>query len=234
MEKLAVIIPVYNEEKILQTVLNEWVEELNKLEIEYNIFAYNDGSNDKSLSILEKTTQNNSNITVINKENSGHGPTILKGYKENSLGFDWIFQVDSDNEMSAKDFKNLWEKRAEYDFLCVIRKNRSQSFVRHIISLFSRFCIRLFYGKSPFDANSPYRLMRTEKFVDLFNLLPSDTICPNLIISGYIAKKKLKFYEYYIKCAGRQTGEISLKNIKLLKTVIISFLQTIFFSFIVK
>lgn len=231
MENLAVIMPVYNEEEAIEKVIKKWSNELNKLEIDYKIFAYNDGSKDNTAKILEELMAKNSNLIVVNKENSGHGTTILKGYKENARNYTWLFQTDSDDEMSPEHFHLLWEKRADYDFLIGERNNRIQTKQRKIISKISRFCVKKFYGKSIWDVNSPYRLMRAEKFIELFDSIPQNTFAPNLIVSGFVAKKKLKFFECQIPCKPRQTGEVSIKKIKLLKAAIKSFWQTIAFSF---
>lgn len=230
-ENLAVIMPVYNEEGAVETVVKKWSEELEKLKIDYKIFAYNDGSKDNTAKILEKLAGQNNKIIAVNKENSGHGATILQGYRENAKKFSWIFQTDSDDEMSPEYFNRLWEKREKYDFLIGERDNRIQQVPRKVISLVSRFCVSVFYGKGVWDVNSPYRLMRSEKFVDLFNLIPKNTFAPNLIVSGYVAKKKLRFFEAQIPCQIRQTGEVSIKKWKLLKAAMKSFWQTIIFSF---
>lgn len=233
MENLAVIIPVYNEEAIIETVINEWIDELNKLNIDYKIFAYNDGSTDNTEVILKKIESVQPNLLIINKQNSWHGPTILKGYKDNAPNFSWVFQVDADREMKAQDFYKLWEKRSKYDFLIVRRKNRPQNFIRKVTSFMSRLCIKFFYGIGAWDVNSQYRLMRSEKFIDWFLKLPDDTLSPNMIITGIVAKKKLKFLEVPVDCIERQTGQ-ALNTLKLLKTSIKSFWQVIAFSFVVK
>lgn len=232
MEKLAVVMPVYNEEGAIGDVINKWVEELDKLQIDYNIIAYNDGSKDNTAEFLEEISKNQPKLIVVNKANSGHGPTILKAYKDNAGKYDWIFQIDSDDEMGPEGFPMLWEKRNDYDFLVGIRDGRLQQLPRKIISLVSRMCVKIFYGlNGVWDVNSPYRLMKSEKFAGLFNKIPEDTFAPNVIISGFVARKKLKFYETPVPCGIRQTGEVSIKKWKLLKAAAKSFLQTIKFSF---
>lgn len=233
MENLAVIMPVYNEEEIIEKVVVEWLEELNRLDIDYKMFAYNDGSKDNTKNILESVAQKYSNLVVINQENSWHGPTILKGYKALCSDFDWIFQVDADNEMGPEKFHEMWEKRLEYDLIMVIRTGRLQSFSRKLISLFSRLTIKIFYGKAPWDVNSPYRLMRCEKFKPLFLQLPDKTFSPNMALAGLSAKKHFKIYELPVPCSMRRTGK-ALSSLKLFKTSIKSFWQTFYYSFIVK
>ena len=122
-----------------------------------------------------------------------------------------------------------------YDFLVGIRDKRIQSLPRKIISMVSRLTIKIFYGiNGPYDVNSPYRLIRSEKFLNLFEQIPSDTFAPNVIISGFVANKNLSFFETPVDCKLRQTGEVSIQKLKLLKAAIKSFIQTIKFSFKLK
>lgn len=230
-KELALIMPVYNEEGAIKNVLEKWNNTLSSLNIDYQIFVYNDGSKDKTPEILNAISSEYKNITTINKENSGHGPTILKGYCDNANDFEWIFQIDSDDEMKEDSFYKLWEKRQNYDFLIGTRDGRKQALSRKIISAVSRMCIKIFYGQGVWDVNSPYRLMRTKKFKDIYFKIPKDTFAPNVIISGYCARKKLRFLEIPVYCGIRETGEISIKHFKLFKAAVKSFWQTVLFSF---
>lgn len=231
MENLAVIMPVYNEQDIVKSVIEKWCSELDKLNIDYNLFAYNDGSKDSTAQILEEIADNNSKVICINKENSGHGPTILKGFNDNTPDFTWVFQTDSDNEMEPDYFNQFWKKRNDYDFLIGIRGHRKQPLSRKIVSFISRLCVRFFYGKGPWDVNCPYRLIRSEVFIDFLKKIPLDSFSANLMLTGIVSKKKIKFYETVIPCQGRQTGEVSIQKMKLLRGAIKSFWQVIVFSF---
>lgn len=234
MENLAVVMPVYNEEEIVKSVIEKWCLELDKLNIDYKLLAYNDGSKDNSGKILEEIASSNPKVICINKENQGHGPTVIKSYKDNAADCTWILQIDSDNEMEPEYFNRLWEKRNNYDFLLGRRENRQQPLSRKILSAASRLCVRLFYGKGAWDVNSPYRLMRSEAFIEYFQQIPSSVFSPNLMISGITAKKKLRFYETPIPCQGRQTGEVSIQKMTILKAAFKSIFEIIIFSFRLK
>ena len=90
--------------------------------------------------------------------------------------------------------------------------------------------MKLFYGKSIWDVNTPYRLMRASVFTDIYSQIPEDTFAPNVIISGMAADQKLRCYETRVPQKDRQTGEVSIKKWKLLKAAMRSFMQTILFS----
>ena len=157
----------------------------NILNIDYHIHAYNDGSKDNTAKILmEFAAKAAGRLIVHDKPNSGHGPTILKGYRDNASNYEWIFQIDSDDEMGPENFHSLWDQRSNYDFLIGIRDGREQPLPRKIISLVSRLCVRVFYGKSVWDVNSPYRLMRSDKFKELYNRIPQTHLLP---MSSFLA-----------------------------------------------
>lgn len=229
---LAVILPVYNEEGAIADVLDKWMKVLGALCIDFHIHAYNDGSKDNSLKILNHiASQSNGKLFVHDKRNSGHGPTILAGYRDNADTYEWLFQVDSDGEMGPESFASLWEQRNNYDFLLGFRQARYQPLPRKIISMFSRLCVRLFYGKGVWDVNSPYRLMRSSRFGDVFKRIPENTFAPNVILSGYVAKANVRYFEHPVVHGERQTGEVSIKKWKLLRAAMVSFFQTMAFSF---
>ena len=232
-EKLCVVMPVYNEQEAIGSVLEKWSKALDALGIDYVIRPYNDGSKDNSLAVMRDVAMHLPRVEVRDKKNGGHGHTILTGYRDAAAdGFDWVFQIDSDDEMGPEKFDELWAQRGEYDFLVGIRDGRVQQLPRKIISFVSRLCVRLFYGKSVWDVNTPYRLMRVSVFKDFYSAIPLTTFAPNVILSGLAARHKLRCYEIRVPQHDRTTGEVSIKKWKLLKAAAKSFYQTIRFSLI--
>ncbi|OGB89548.1 hypothetical protein A2625_01335 [candidate division WOR-1 bacterium RIFCSPHIGHO2_01_FULL_53_15] len=230
MTELAVVLPVYNEEEIISQVIEEWAKELDALDIDFEIHAYNDGSRDGTLKALTGLASKYSNLIVHDKTNSGHGPTILKGYREN-CDKDWIFQTDSDGEIGPEGFRELWKQRNNYDLLIGKRQRHHQPPARKIISSISRLLSRGLYGRGVSDANVPYRLMRAEKFRQLFFRIPADTFAPNLIISGMASIMKARILEAPVQQYPGPTGEASLNKMKLLGAALRAFFQTIGFRF---
>lgn len=231
--ELAVIIPVYNEEGAISKVIEEWTKELLKLKIDFQIHAYNDGSKDQTLEILNQLKTTNSHLIVHDKPNCGHGPTILQGYRENSNTV-WIFQVDSDDEMGPENFNSLWLHRDQYGFMIGRRYGRNQPFARKIVSLVSQLLIFFLYGRSIFDVNCPYRLMKMDAFRSCFSSIPPNSFAPNVLIAGYAALNKMKIVEMDIPYRSRQTGEVSIRKFNLLKGAVLSFVQTILYRYKLK
>lgn len=230
-ERLCVVLPVYNEQEAIEPVLRKWDSMLKSIGVDYEIRPYNDGSRDDTLAVMRKIEESLEKVSVRDKPNGGHGNTILTGYRDAAAdGFDWIFQVDSDDEMGPEKFGELWARRGGYDFLVGSRDGRCQAWTRKIISFVSRICVRLFYGKSVWDVNTPYRLMRVSAFRDFYGQIPLTTFAPNVILSGLAARHKLRSFEIPVPQHDRTTGEVSIKKWKLLMAAVKSFWQTIWFA----
>lgn len=232
-ERLCVVMPVYNERDAIGPVLEKWHRALSALGIDFAVRPYNDGSKDDSLAVMRATAARlGPRIDVRDKPNGGHGHTILTAYRDAARdGFDWIFQIDSDDEMGPERFADLWNARRDCDFLLGRRDGRVQALPRKVVSGVSRLCVRIFYGQSVWDVNSPYRLMRTSAFADLFREIPATTFAPNVIISGMAARRGLRCFEMPVPQHDRTTGEVSIKKWRLLKAAAKSFAQTIAFPF---
>jgi glycosyltransferase involved in cell wall biosynthesis len=230
MYDVEVVIPVYNEEACIYDVLLTWTKELNTMGLSYRIIALNDGSGDHTAAVLQKL-EGNPNINVIHKKNSGHGPTILQGYHIAVREAQWVFQVDSDNEMEAKHFRKVWAERQGYDAVIGIREGRAQPLPRKIISFISRLIVFLFYGSGVRDVNCPFRLMQSEVLKPLLQRIPEDNFAPNVTISGLFVLNKKKVRNVLIPHNQRQTGEVSIKKWKLIKAAMRSFVQTVMIRF---
>ena len=228
MPELTVVMPVYNEEGAIPSVLGQWTEALQALQIDYQIAVYNDGSKDGTLPALQAIARKNPRIAVVDKPNSGHGPTILKGYLDHLDSF-WIFQIDSDGELGPEKFAELWSNREAYDFLIGNRVSRKSPLPRKVTTWISRGIVWLLYGRAVFDVNCPYRLFRPARLKEYLTQIPADTFAPNLIIAGLASQLQLRVFQTDVVHTERTTGEVSIKKWKLFKAALASCRQTILF-----
>ncbi len=72
--------------------------------------------------------------------------------------------------------------------------------------------------------------MRVSVFASIYNQIPLTTFAPNVIISGMVARKHLRYFETRIPQHDRRTGEVSIKKWKLFKAAVRSFHQTMCFA----
>ncbi len=226
--ELIAIMPVYNEEGTIGKVVQEWHDELCALNIRFELHVYNDGSKDTSLTILKGLEQKLQHLIVHDQQNKGHGPTVLHSYK-NASDVQWLFQVDSDNEVRPKSFHLLWEKRDQYDFLLGRRSNKHNPWPRQLVSAVAARLVHSFFGQGVSDVNSPFRLMRLDAFRDEFPMIPDQVFAPNVIVTGIACLRKMRIIEIEIPYQFRLTGTVSINKMKLLRAAWLSGVQTLSF-----
>jgi glycosyltransferase involved in cell wall biosynthesis len=194
--------------------------------IEFRMIVLNDGSRDGTREALA-AFEGDPRVTVIHKPNSGHGPTILMGYRQAVELAPWVFQCDSDDEMKPEHFPELWNIRDPYDAVFGLRQGRRQNVGRKIISAGSRLTVRLLFGKGVLDVNTPYRLMRSDLLKQILPQIPDDTFAPNVIISGTLARSGARICNRPVPHEGRRTGTASIVKWKLWKSALKALWQTL-------
>ena len=133
--QLSVIIPVYNEEEGLHTLFNRLYPALDQLNISYEIVFINDGSRDRSAAILREQFQMRPDVTrvILFNGNFGQHMAIMAGF-EQSRGQRMV-TLDADLQNPPEEIGKLLAKMDEgYDYIGSIRKQRNDSWWRHVAS----------------------------------------------------------------------------------------------------
>lgn len=226
--ELIVVMPVYNEAECIGAVIEDWRAALADLNIDFEILVLNDGSKDQTAQVLA-AYENDARVAVVNKSNSGHGPTILQGYREAATRAQWVFQIDSDDEMKPRAFPNFWKRRDKYDAIFGVRVAREQDSARRFLSAGSRATVKFLYGRGVRDVNVPYRLMRARVLKPIVAAIPDETFAPNILISGVLGKRRRRVLNLPVLHENRKTGTGSLANSKVWKVAVRALGQTVRF-----
>lgn len=117
-KKISVVIPCYNSESSIELIVKEICNTIEGSELDYEIILVNDGSKDKTFSVLSDIAKHNSHVLAIDlAKNFGQHAAIIAGYAE-ATG-DVIVGLDDDGEHSPKEMFKLITKLDEgYDFVC--------------------------------------------------------------------------------------------------------------------
>lgn len=165
--KLSIIIPVFNEEKTINKVLNK-VNNVNIPGVEKEIIVVDDGSTDATTSVISTALGGSNLKTIRHQRNQGKGAAVKAGIK-NATG-DYIVIQDADLEYDPKDIARLLEIIKNQESKVVYgtrlrrlpnfnRDERTLGFLLHYLgNKFLSFLTSILYGQWITDMETGYKL----------------------------------------------------------------------------
>jgi dolichol-phosphate mannosyltransferase len=230
MDKLYIVIPAYNEEKNIADVIAAWYPVVEATDPASRLLILNDGSRDRTFEKAVALKDRYPNLEVINKPNSGHGPTCLFGYQYAiDAGADYVFQTDSDGQTNPAEFDQFWRHRTAFNFLIGVRQHRQDGFSRKIVTNVLRFILRLTFGTDVRDANTPYRLMNAKTLSLYLAHIPRDFFLGNALLTAAAVKRNDSVKWMPITFKPRQGGENSINLKKICKIGVKSVIEFVKF-----
>lgn len=155
----------------------------------------------------------------ITKTNNGHGATVLYGYHYAlDHGADFVFQTDSDGQTLPSEFEQFWDQREAWDMVIGWRNNRQDGGSRIFVTRILRLVIRICFGVSVKDANTPFRLMKADTLRRYIDLIPNDFKSVQCGLVSNLCKKGDACVKYLpITFRPRQGGINSINMKKIFK-----------------
>ncbi len=158
--KYSIVVPVLNEEKVLNEFYKRLTIVMDKLGENYEIIFVNDGSTDNSLEIMEKMNSDDERVKIIDfSRNFGHQIAITAGIDYASGAA--VVTIDVDLQDPPEVIPELIKKWKEgYDVVYAVRQERKgESFFKKAsASLFYRLFNKMAGTSMPLDAGD-FRLM---------------------------------------------------------------------------
>lgn len=220
-DRLFIVMPAYNEAENIEEVIRQWHPVCERINTEGHVAKLviaNDGSKDDTYQIMCQLQENYPFLMPIDKPNSGHGATVLYLYRyaiaENAT---FVFQTDSDGQTLPKEFWLMWEHRHEYDFQIGTRGGRQDGASRVFVTKTLRLVVWLMFHVWVKDANTPFRLMNSERLQALMQYIPEDFFLANVAVSAIAVKKDEKIAWYPITFRPRQGGVNSINMKRIFK-----------------
>jgi len=136
---LSVVIPVYNEEMNIGKLYQRLCNALEPLKTDWEVVYVNDGSKDRSLSILKGLSESDNHVKYIDfSRNFGHQLAITAGI-EHAKG-EWIVIMDGDGQDPPELIPDLLNKAKEgFEVVYARRRKRDgENFLK-------KFTARMFY-----------------------------------------------------------------------------------------
>jgi glycosyltransferase involved in cell wall biosynthesis len=204
INKLSIVVPVYNEEKTIEEILRRI--ELVDLGIEKEIVLVDDGSSDKTREILGK--YDGKFKIIFHDKNQGKGAALKTGFKE-ATG-DYIVIQDADLEYDPNDFRKMIgvveKKGAKVVFGSrILVKNPKAGPLFYFGGRFLSWLANFLYGINITDEPTCYKMFDA----GLLKSIPLECsryeFCPEIVAK--IARLKIPIFEVPISYSPRNKKE---------------------------
>ena len=210
---ISIIIPVYNEENTIYSILNS-LPQNNKIEI----IVIDDYSNDNSLREIEKV-QKNREIKVFKHDmNKGYGKAILTGIKRSHGKI--IVTMDSDGQHRPEDIYNLIKPILDKEALYTIGSRYLGSY-HYILPITTRIgevvvekLIHIFFGQKIVNNQGGFRAFDRE-IIHIFDNIQYENFAFTTELIIRAALYGFKIVECPIRLLDRKHGSSRIHLSKL-------------------
>jgi len=217
---LAIIIPCFNEELLIEStvkslfeVINSLIEKGKILEDSY-LYLIDDGSQDKTWSIIEKLHQENNLVKGVRfVKNYGNQKALMAGLLGvREIGCDCVVSIDADLQQDQWAIEKFVDKYAQgYDIVSGIRNSRdTDSFFKKYTALFFYKLMNLLGAKIPVN-HSDYRLV-SKRALDILAQYTEK----QLFLRGFFHEIGLKTAHVKFNVKPRMLGQSKFNFISLL------------------
>ncbi|MBQ3409958.1 glycosyltransferase family 2 protein [Candidatus Saccharibacteria bacterium] len=219
---LSIIVPIHNEEEGIGAFLRqELLPVAEKLQMDYDIILVNDGSTDKTLSIIQNFAEKDKKIRVISlSRNFGKEPALSAGLKY-AKG-DAALTIDADGQQPPRlipDFIKKWEAGAE--IVTGVRDHYTKhGFIPKLGSKLFYKLLRMMGNKHTVPGSTDFRIM-DRVVIDEFNKLTEHNRITRGLIDWLGFKQEYIDYVYGVRMAGKPSYNFK----KLFRLAVDSFIS---------
>lgn len=209
VKKLSVFFPSYNEEGNIERTVNQAIDVLDRLKLQYEIIIVNDGSTDKTGQIAESLAQKNSKIKVIgHPQNLGYGEALKSGFY--NAKYDTIVYTDGDGQFDFSEVEKFLDKIEDYDLIIGYRIKRQDPFFRLLFGKGWRLSLLTFFGLTLKDVDCGFKMIKKEVLEKIPRLESQRGAMINAELVIKAKKNGFKVTEigvnHYPRISGRPTG----------------------------
>ena len=159
----SLVIPIYNEEKLIDELLKRTISSVESFTSDYEIIIVDDGSSDRSLDILMQWQKTNSRIVVLSlSKNFGHQAAFTAGLEY--AGGEIVAMMDGDlqdpPELLAEMYKKITHE--DIDIISGKKSGRRGSRNRNLFSTLFHLFFRSIGDIRNMENAGNYSMMRRE------------------------------------------------------------------------
>jgi dolichol-phosphate mannosyltransferase len=173
--KVSIVVPLYNEEKVFDLLIGRLKQVMLSADFKVETVLVNDGSNDNTASLIEKTvSENDGFVGVLLSRNHGHQLAVTAGLSV-AKGTEAVMIIDGDLQDPPELLPDFYKKLKEgNDVIYAVRKNRKESSLKKLAYWFYyRLQHRVSNFKIPLDSGDFSMISR--RVVDYMNRMPEQS-----------------------------------------------------------
>lgn len=216
---LSLIIPVYNEQKIIKDTLQKVLNFLQPKKYKWEILVVDDGSRDNTLRIATKFSKKGVS-TIRLKKNSGKGAALREGVKKASGKY--IIYTDCDLSVPIKNIDKFLKKLDEgWDFVIGSRRVSGanikvhQPLIRESMGRVFTFLTKKVLQTNLADFTCGLKGFDGKKGQELFEKGMVDRWAYDSEILFLANKKKYRIFQMPVEWANRADSRVNLKKVVL-------------------
>jgi glycosyltransferase involved in cell wall biosynthesis len=158
---LSVILPAYNEEKIIADTIANILPILQNWTQDFELIVVNDGSTDQTGAILATIAQADPRVHVITHEvNRGYGAALASGFAASTK--DLAFFMDADGQFDIRDLQKFFPYVDKYDAVVGYRENRQDPWMRKLNAWGWKMVVRLTLGVHVRDLDCAFKIYHAD------------------------------------------------------------------------
>ncbi len=201
---LAFAIPAYNEGDGIAGFLREVDGCFKDWDGDVTIVVADDRSTDGMAAVLEEVRPElESQLRVVTmEENSGHGPTVLRAYREAiDTGAAVTLQVDGDGQFEADDIRRVADDicNSGAHVAIAVRRGRMDPWFRRLLTRVLRLFLRQRIGLRVMDPNCPLRAYQSPVLEVLLEHVPVAAAVPNVYLAVLADRAALSTVELVVE-----------------------------------
>ena len=166
---LSIVIPVYNEEESIRPLISELQEVLKGIKESSEIIFVDDGSRDRSFTLLRDAAQDPRIRVIRFQRNAGQTAAFDAGFR--AAQGDIVVTMDADLQNDPHDIPRLLKKMEGFDVVCGWRQKRKDPWIKIVSSRIANFVRNRLSQEEIIDTGCSLKAFKREclKNMKLFN-----------------------------------------------------------------
>lgn len=153
--------PFYNEEELVEDVVENTVSELERLDLDYELILVDDGSSDSTPEIVDRIDGEKQKVRAVHHpENEGYGRALATGFETAEKPL--IFYTDGDGQFDISELEKFLEDIENSDIVAGFREDRQDGFMRRLTGQGFNSLAQFMLPIEVQDIDCAFKLVRSE------------------------------------------------------------------------